>query len=652
MTGRERVKVLILVLLGLIHVFVSLYAVIPGYLSMDEPTYHMMVKSLSESRGLEIWNGYREFPSPELASAWLVAHDGRLVGSYPYLHPLLGVPFYRVWGFRGFFVLNSLAFLGVVALCLALAKKLFSDLNLALNACLIFVLATFAWEYSQAAWTHMTALLFNLGAFLLCYLSIASAKKEPATALALASGLVAGLGVGIRLDFVFVLACLALILLLAKPGRRRLVWVFLVGAIPGLAVLSATNHAKFGTYSPFSTGITGTDFAAEISRYLPLLFSLAVLAVGAWIVHRLGLLHLLRARRRAAVALVCLVVVGVLAIPATRALLWKQIVGTYTLVVDLRLLPLDQQERAMLRSPGAGVLYIGGLKKSLLQSCPYLAVLALPAVALLRTKKDSFQLALLFLVPAAFVGFYSQFSWHGGLCLNLRYFTAILPFTSILAAFAFRELSPGFDRRWRVGISIGALVVCIGFLLRGWFLRSPAAAEFFFLTVPLVLAGTLLVLILLAWRNEETSHRLSRPIATLCLAAMVWSGLVTFFYDYPLAQRARHYNLTTGLETASLIAPDSIFFANSLDRFFALIESDRVRIARPTMDDFHDFPLLVEFHLAAGRRVYAAFRPRLWKRFGAGPLESYEVTPIWSPPGFTLAEISAGTQPPPPGQPE
>lgn len=643
MNAGNRLRVLLLILVGLVHLFVSLYAVIPGYLSVDEPTFHMMVKNLSESRGLEIWNGYREYPSPELASASIVAHNGRLVGIPPYLHPLLGVPFYRIWGFRGLFLMNSMAFVGVLILCFALAKKLFDDLSLALSACLILVLATFAWEYSQAAWTHMTALLFNLGAFFLCLLSTQAVRNGPATALALASGLVAGFGVGIRIDLIFVLACLVLISIFVRSGRRWQTLVFLAGAAPGLAVLSATNHAKFGVHSPFSTGLGGSDFVAEIGRYLPFLITLAVLVLGAWILHRLGLLQRLRTSRRAAVAVLCLLVLAILAIPVARAVLWKQIVGTYTLVVDLRLLPPDVEERAMLRSPGGGILYIGGLKKSLLQSCPYLVMLALPALALLRKVKDYQKLGLLFLIPLAFIGFYSQFSWHGGLSLNLRYFTAVLPYTSILSAYALRELSPLFDKRWRTAATIGGTLLFIGFFLRGWFIRSPEAAEFFFLTLPLVVAGTFLILILLAHQREDKRLSLSGPIGVVCVLAMLWSGLVAFLYDYPLAQRTRHYNLKTGLETANLVAPDSIFFANSLDRFFALIESDRVRIARPSVDSFNDLPLLVDFHLAADRQVYAAFQPHVWKVLRNGPLSRFEVTPIWSPLGFALAEITVGS---------
>lgn len=650
MTAAERTKILLLVFLGLVHVFVSVYGVIPGYLSRDEPTYHMMVKSYAEGRGFEIWNGYREFPSPELASAWLVPHNGRLVSGYTYLHPLLGLPFYRLLGFRGLFVLNALAFVGVVGLCFTLAKRLFSDLDPALNACLILVLATFVWEYSQAAWTHMTALLFNVGSFLLCYLSIDSEDKKRAAAYAFTSGLVAGFGVGIRLDFVFIPACLALILVAAKPGRRSSSLVFLTGVVPGIAVLSVTNFAKYGTYMPFVSAPPSGDALGQVKPYLPLLAGVAVLGIGIWLIFHFKLLQLIWPHKRAALVAACLLIGTVLVIPITRTLIWNQILGTYTLVVDLRLLPLDAEGLAMLRSPGRGVLYIGGLKKALLQSCPYLVMLALPALALLHKKRDSLQLAILFLIPAAYIIFYSHSSWHGGLCLNLRYFTPILPYTSILAAYALRQLSPTFDRRWTLGIATGLFLLGVGFLLRGWFLHSPAAAEFFFLTVPLMLAGALLVFILLAWRDNENGLLPRRTAAAVALAAMAWSGLVAFAYDYPLAQRARHYNLTTGLKTASLVEPDSIFFANSLDRFFALIESDRVRIARPSEDDFQDLPRLIDFHLAAGRRAYAAFQPRVWQVLGNGPLASFEINPLWSPLGFTLAEISSSTTTSPPNE--
>ena len=90
-------------------------------------------------------------------------HHFRIFGDHivpatPYLWPLLNLPLYRLVGFFGLFVLNSIAFIVLVAVCFALAKKILNDLNLALNASLIFIFGTFAWEYSQAAWPHITSM--------------------------------------------------------------------------------------------------------------------------------------------------------------------------------------------------------------------------------------------------------------------------------------------------------------------------------------------------------------------------------------------------------------------------------------------------------------------------------------------------------------
>jgi hypothetical protein len=70
------------------------------------------------------------------------------------------------------------------------------------------------------------------------------------------------------------------------------------------------------------------------------------------------------------------------------------------------------------------------------------------------------------------------------------------------------------------------------------------------------------------------------------------------------------------------------------------------------VDSFNDLPLLVDFHLAADRQVYAAFQPHVWKVLRNGPLSRFEVTPIWSPLGFALAEITVGSDSTSAGQSE
>ena len=119
-----------------------------------------MARSFADSFSLSVWNGYEQFPSPELVLTQTKVYEGRLIPQYPYLSTVLSYPFYRLAGFQGLIILNAIAFVATVGLCFLIARKLFQDTSLALNACLILILATYAWEFSQAAWPHALSMLF------------------------------------------------------------------------------------------------------------------------------------------------------------------------------------------------------------------------------------------------------------------------------------------------------------------------------------------------------------------------------------------------------------------------------------------------------------------------------------------------------------
>ncbi len=159
LSGYGKEWLLLILFLGFQLTF-TLFVTVPGHISVDEGTYHMMVKNLAESGTLGIWNGYEEFASIELqAAGYLRAHNGRLVAQYPYLTAVLATPLYWICGYRGLFFINSLAFFLTVLVCYALAHSLYGDRNLALNSCVILVLATYLWEYSQAAFPHALTVL-------------------------------------------------------------------------------------------------------------------------------------------------------------------------------------------------------------------------------------------------------------------------------------------------------------------------------------------------------------------------------------------------------------------------------------------------------------------------------------------------------------
>jgi len=638
----EKLKICLLLLFA--HILISLFTVIPGYLSIDEATYHVMAKNFSESGGFEIWNGYREYPSPELESKFIFAHKGRLVSQYPYLYPILCTPFYLIWGYRGLFFINVIAFIGIVTLCYATAQKLFNDRNLSINACLILVLATFSWEYSQAAWPHATATLFIIAAF---YIFICSFKEETirvALLLALTCGFIAGFAVGIRLDSVFILPCFIFSFLFLKPWRPRLALAVCIGALPGLLVLSATNYVKFGVLSPFSYGrsIEGSIGLLEIMRYLPFAGLITVALAVLWILTRYPVGATLRRYKRPATIIIILLIVILVMIPGVRKTVGKPLNGAYQLIVDFRVRDLDIKEGGLSRSQGGGMVYIGGLKKSLLQSCPYLVILLIPFLRIVRLDKEYVPLTILFLIPVFFISFYSYCNaWHGGMCLNLRYFVPILPFTSILSAYAWRKLSGNLNWQWGRLPLLLIFLTSLLFIILYLTLPYIDQQEFYCLNLPLLLA-LLLIFLLLAYKKftKLNWHLVCRTTLAILFVAMVWSGILAFFYDYLRARHHRQFNLNVANTAEQVFSNNSILFTNWLDPFFGLIERGRIRIANPRKDDFHDFTALIEFHIQKGHSVYGIFQPTYWRYLRKkGLLDHYEIVPLEVLPYCILSQL-------------
>ncbi len=631
MESSEKFKICLLLLFA--YILISLLTIIPGYLSIDEVTYHMMTKNYSESGGFEIWNGYREYPSPELESKFIFARNGRLVSQYPYLYPILCTPFYLIWGYRGLFFINVISFLGIVTLCHAIAQKLFNDRNLALNACFIFVLATFSWEYSQAAWPHATTTLFVTAAFYVFICSFYEKTIRVALLLALTCGFIIGLAVGIRIDSIFVLPCFIIAFLFLKPWRPRLALAVCIGALPGLSILSATNYVKFGVLSPFSYGrsIESSLGLSEIIRYLPFAGLIIVAAIVFWILTRYPVGANLRRYKLLAIFMTILLIVIIAIIPKIRKTVRKPLSGAFQLIVDFRVRDLDIKEGGLLRSQGGGMVYMGGLKKSLLQSCPYLVMLLIPFLRIIRLDKEYIPLTILFLIPLFFISFYSYHNaWHGGLCLNLRYFIPILPFTSILSAYAWRELSRNLNWRWGSTPLILILFTSLLFLILSLLLPDIDQQEFYCLTLPLLLA-LLLIILLLAYKMfiKLNWHLVCRTTVAMLFVAMVWSGLMAFLYDYPRARYYRQYTLKTANNAAKIVSNNSILFTNDPEPFFGLIKKGRIRIATPAKDNFNDFSALISFHLGKGHSVYTAFSQLWWEKIQERDLlDSFKVLPI------------------------
>ena len=112
---------LLLVILGIITLVLAMFIAPAGHLSVDEGVYHLMAREFARSGSLSIWNGYGEYPSPELVLQVVRVHEGQLAPQYPYLYAVIAAPFYHLAGYRGLFVCNALAYIGVVAFTFLIA---------------------------------------------------------------------------------------------------------------------------------------------------------------------------------------------------------------------------------------------------------------------------------------------------------------------------------------------------------------------------------------------------------------------------------------------------------------------------------------------------------------------------------------------------
>ena len=641
-------------LVGVAFVTLAIWAVAGpmGHFSIDEGLYHFMTRAFAEEGRLAIWNGYTEYPSSQFILTFMRVHDGQIFPQYPSFYAVIAAPFYGLFGYDGLILLNALAYIGSLALCVALAHALFGDRKLSLISGLIYVFATFSWEYSQAAWPHATTALIALAAVYLTVRSLKADTPGRAALVAACAGLIAGFGAGVRLDVIFIVPAITIPFLFANPCRPVAAICAGLGTLPGLAVLAWTNFHKFGVPSPFSYGAAKEASNVQFTTYLPLVAVGVAALIVIWCATRPRARALLAERKARNVAVLSAIGVAILAAVLGWQTLVRCLDGMYQLLVDMRVRDLAIEEGGLTRGPGGGMVYIGNLKKSLLQSCPYLVVLAVPLIQLVRGGANAHRLAILFLVPAAFIGVYSYFAWHGGQALNLRYFVPILPFTSILAAYAWRETFVADPKiRQVVRVLLTAILVAVGVAYLVTDIEPDKVShfqEFILLTVPLCIAFSLLALTLLAartWDRGDDTARWIRSSATAAfLCGMIWSGTFAFAYDAPASFAVRKARAQIAEEAAPLISPDSLLIqAGNPDTMFRLIDKPKVRLAVVQPGNLGEMKELVQHHLAAGRPVY------FWIEF-LGPLPDWllnSVAPLtFEPMGeFGLGKLYRMTQP-------
>ena len=590
-----------LLILGIGLVVATAVLGIPGYLTWDFGTYHLMVRSLYDTGGFFIVNGYEELASPLLAVGLTTVQEGKIAAQYPEFYTILSVPFYALFGYRGMMVLNAVAFVGICALIWRMARWFSGERNAPLAAVAIYALATYAVEFTQSSYPHLTSTFLICAAVWLLWGAALGKDETPAalpswlTAIegrcALA-GLVFGIAVGVRLDSAFAGLALALPFVTFRTlGWRALVACGL-GGLVALLGLAWVNAVKFGAFHPLSYGRTGSGNTASLLNYLPIAGAAALgMAMLAW--HRF---RPIRFNRWAAAFLL----LGVAAALVSTSHGQRLLRGAFQILVDMRFRP-DIAEPAQTRSAGGAVVYWGHVKKSLLESCPYLILIALPAVRGLASGTYGSRW-LLWLVPAGFAGFYGYLAWHGGVGWSMRYLNPALPFLALLASHELlRVWVPIPVRRvtfWGAIVVLWA-ALAVAFLQVRWDLDRQEA---------LILNGSLLLAALLLacqvaehWATARLSQIFRKALSGIFIVALVWSSALTLAVDFAVSAQVRTLFLRGARDIQPQIAEDALIMTFQPNYIWGLLDTGkRPIIANYLLGTPADSVALVE--RALGRR--------------------------------------------------
>jgi hypothetical protein len=268
-----------LIVVGALLVVTTVLYSVPGHLTWDSGTYHMMVRTLLHTGGFYISNGYSEFSSPLLAIGKTIIKNGNLVGQYPEFYTFISLPFYALFGIRGFVVLNALAFIGICILILHMARWFTSARGGPVAAAIIYGFATYAVEFTQSSYPHLTSTFLICAAVWLIWsvefdrdylLRRGPFRLQGTNSRCLMAGVLYGVAIGVRLDSAFAALALVLPFVIFRSIGFRNLFTFLVGIVPALVGLMYINAVKFGEVFPFSYGKDGSGYTSSTKVYIPL----------------------------------------------------------------------------------------------------------------------------------------------------------------------------------------------------------------------------------------------------------------------------------------------------------------------------------------------------------------------------------------------
>ena len=212
-----------------------------GFMIGDCPYYASVAISLWEDGDLDLGNQLRGGLAVHQEQV-AVAADGALVPKHPILMPVASVPFYALFGVRGFLIFN-LVVLMILGLVSWETGRLYAGPGPAAAATLLVLGASFLREYVYNYSPDLFSTLLMLGGILLIL------KHRPQW-----GGALLGVSVLAKLTNLFV-AAVVVVFLLFRPPRKEAAKAALA-MVPGILAWMLVNLALFG--SPTVTGYDRT----------------------------------------------------------------------------------------------------------------------------------------------------------------------------------------------------------------------------------------------------------------------------------------------------------------------------------------------------------------------------------------------------------
>ena len=588
----------------------------------DGAMYYDMARAMAERGALHIADNGGVEGAAALTKHLANTRDGLVYPQYPSGYAFIAAPFYMLFGMRGLMLMNALSAAGALLLTFLIGRRLFDE-RTATWAAVFLGMATFLPSYALGVWPHALALVIWLGAFLLAIEGDAAKDKRARLTMLTAAGLVVGAGVNIRIDAILAAPALFFWLrLFARPQDRLAPLALLLGAAPGLLCASYLNDLKFGAFTPFTYGAeAGAD---SIARYIPIMTAGTALLAAVWVLNIPGLLAKARSiKATPAVLYGALVIVSVAALtaPPARDFLFN----LYVLVINLQAHNAYHQVGVEPDAYGH-LLFWGYPKKALLQSLPYLPLIAVPVVFFFRNRHVP-AFALCFLAIGAPVAFYTLNQWHGGGSYSMRYFMPALPFIALLSAWTFVKLldaAKGVQRQQVLLLMVSAAILYIGLQEIGKAapaLFAPAALFPQWLVAAVLSAGVL------AFLMRPASERIAYVTLNAAIFAFAYAGAINIVEEFT-HEKTRAEQLAAARDVSAPFSSNALI-VTTLQHLLIPAEQAGAAVVAVNSKTVASAAASAEAFAAAGRCVY--FHNSLPRDMAAPYMSlTIETQPIWA----------------------